>query len=119
MKTICINCPMGCPLDITEEDGKVVVRGYTCKRGLEYGISEYTAPVRTVTTLIRTADGGVVPVKTSAPVPKDRMFDVLQRARELVAPSDAEIGLVVDKDVLGLHSDIVVTGRPLPHAVNR
>ena len=106
MKTICINCPMGCPLDITEEDGKVVVRGYTCKRGLEYGISEYTAPVRTVTTLIRTADGGVVPVKTSAPVPKDRMFDVLQRARE-------------DKDVLGLHSDIVVTGRPLPHAVNR
>lgn len=115
MKTICINCPMGCPLEITEEDGKIVVRGYTCKRGLEYGVSEYTAPVRTVTTLVRTADGGVVPVKTSAPVPKGRMFDVLEHIRSLVLPADAEIGQVAEPDVLGLGADIVVTGRPVPH----
>ncbi len=115
MKTICINCPMGCPLDITEEEGKVVVRGYTCKRGLEYGVSEYTSSVRTVTTLMRTSDGGVVPVKTSRPVPKGRMFDVLERIRSLTAPADADIGFVAESDVLGLGSDIVVTGRPAPH----
>ena len=96
MKTICINCPMGCPLEITEEDGKITVRGYTCKRGLDYGVSEYTAPVRTVTTLMRTSDGGVVPVKTSRPVPND-------------------IGCVVEHDILALGADIVVTGRPAPH----
>lgn len=115
MKTICINCPMGCPLDITEEDGKIVVRGYTCKRGLEYGVSEYTAPVRTLTALMMSADGRVLPVKTSAPVPKDRMFDVLGRIRELTAPADPGIGYVVEKNMLGLGADIVVTGRPAPH----
>ena len=114
MKTICINCPMGCPLEITEEDGKIVVRGYTCKRGLEYGVSEYTSPVRTVTTLVRTTEG-VVPVKTSAPVPKGRMFDVLERMRTLTVPVGADIGYVAARDVLGLGADIVVTGRPAPH----
>ena len=29
MKTICINCPMGCPLEITEKDGKITVSGNT------------------------------------------------------------------------------------------
>ena len=115
MKTICINCPMGCSLEITEEDGKITVRGYTCKRGLDYGVSEYTAPVRTVTTLMRTSDGGVVPVKTSRPVPKNRMFDVLERIRTLIAPADADIGCVVEHDILALGADIVVTGRPAPH----
>lgn len=114
MNTICINCPMGCPLTITEEEGKIVVRGYTCKRGLEYGVSEYTAPVRTVTTLIRTTDGRVAPVKTSRPVPKDRMFDVLERMRDIIAPADCNIGDVVEHDTLGLGADIVVTGRPAP-----
>ena len=108
MKTICINCPMGCPLEINEEDGKIVVRGYTCKRGLEYGVSEYTSPVRTT-------EGGVVPVKTSAPVPKGRMFDVLERMRTLTVPVGADIGYVAERDVLGLGADIVVTGRPAPH----
>lgn len=115
MKTICINCPMGCPLEINEEGGKIVVRGYTCKRGLEYGVSEYTSPVRTVTTLVRTTEGGVVPVKTSAPVPKGRMFDVLERMRTLTVPVGADIGYVAERDVLGLGADIVVTGRPAPH----
>lgn len=114
MNTICINCPMGCPLEITEEDGKIVVRGYTCKRGLEYGVSEYTAPVRTVTTLVRTSDGRVVPVKTSVPVPKNRMFDVLERMRGIVVPADCEIGYIAEHDTLGLSADIVVTGRPAP-----
>ena len=115
MNTICINCPMGCPLDITEEGGKVVVRGYTCKRGLEYGVSEYTAPVRTVTTLVRTSEGGVLPVKTSSPVPKGRMFDVLDRIRTLVVPASSDIGYVAEHDILGLGADIVVTGRGVPH----
>lgn len=37
MKTICIMCPMGCPLDINKVDGKIVVTGNTCKRGEIYG----------------------------------------------------------------------------------
>lgn len=114
MKTICINCPMGCPLEITEKDGKITVSGNTCRRGLEYGIAEYTRPVRTVTTLIKRADGRVVSVKTSVPIPKDRMFDVLERMRTIVAPADCKIGDIAEHDTLGLGADIVITGVPAP-----
>lgn len=114
LNTICINCPMGCPLEIYEEEGKVVVKGYTCKRGLDYGVSEFTRPVRVVTTLVRTADGKVASVKTSAPVPKDKIFDVLERMRSIVMPADCKIGDVAEKNSLGLSADIVVTGVPAP-----
>ena len=34
---ICIGCPMGCPLNVTMQDGTVTaVEGNTCKRGDEY-----------------------------------------------------------------------------------
>ena len=40
LETICINCPMGCPLTIEEINGEVVVKGYTCLRGKKYGEQE-------------------------------------------------------------------------------
>ena len=51
---ICINCPMGCPLTVTQDDdGKITVTGNTCKRGEAYGITEMTAPKRVVTSIVR------------------------------------------------------------------
>jgi len=70
MKTICIMCPMGCPLDINKVDGKIVVTGNTCKRGEIYGTQEFTAPKRVVTSLVRLTSGGVVSVKTDGLVLK-------------------------------------------------
>ena len=50
---ICINCPMGCPLTVTLEDGEVVsVTGNTCPRGDAYGRKEVTNPRRIVTTTV-------------------------------------------------------------------
>lgn len=114
MKTICINCPMGCPLEITEENGEIKVKGNTCKRGLEYGISEYTRPVRTVTTLVRSSDGRPVSVKTSRPVPKERIFDVLEHIRSVTVPADCAVGDVAERDIMGLGADLIVTGKPAP-----
>lgn len=111
MKTICIMCPMGCDLDIEDVNGEVNVSGYTCKRGLNYGIEEYTRPSRSVTTLVKVAGGGVASVKTSATVPKEKLFDVVKVVAGLCAPSDVVIGDVLAENVLGLGVDIVVTGR--------
>ena len=62
-KLTCIVCPMGCQLKV-ELDGKrvVSVEGYTCKRGLAYAETEFTAPMRTLTTTAPVEGGGVVPV---------------------------------------------------------
>ncbi len=110
MNTICIMCPMGCPLHIEEVNGEVVVTGNTCKRGQIYGVEEFTHPKRAITTLVKTEDGGVVSVKTSNTVPKERIFDVVAEIGKLRAGKDAQIGDVLAKDVLGLGVDVIITG---------
>ncbi len=111
MNTICIMCPMGCPLTIEESDGNIVVTGNTCKRGEAYGKDEYSHPKRAVTSLVKMKDGGVASVKTSQSVPKERIFDVVRFIGSVTADSGVRIGDVIARDVLGLGVDIIVTGR--------
>ncbi len=106
----CIVCPKGCPLQVTLEDGIVtVVTGHTCPRGKQYAIDECTHPVRTVTTTVRASDGGVIPVKTASPIPKERMFELMTLINRTVAPLPVRIGDVVLRDPLGLGIDIIAT----------
>lgn len=111
MNTICIMCPMGCPLTIEEQNGEVVVAGNTCKRGAIYGKEEYTHPKRSITTLVKMASGGVASCKTTCTVPKERIFDVVNFVGTLTVSDDVKIGDVVAQNVLGLGADIVITGR--------
>lgn len=108
----CINCPMGCQLTVTLEDGAVVsVTGQTCKRGEVYAHTEVTAPVRTVTSTVR-INGGRVPmlsVKTAAPVPKSAVPAVLLALRPIVAQAPVHIGDVILPNAAGLGVDVVAT----------
>ena len=80
----CIVCPIGCSLEIEIEDGKVIdVKGNTCPRGKQYGISECTNPERMVTTTIRCENGMVLPVKTDRPIPKDKVFECMNIINEV------------------------------------
>lgn len=111
MNTICIKCPMGCPLTVEEKDGQISVIGNTCKRGAIYGAEEYTHPQRSVTTLVKIRNGGVASVKTSSTVPKEKIFDVVAYIGALVADENVRIGDKIANDVLGLGVDVVITGR--------
>lgn len=110
MKTICIMCPLGCPLEISEENGKITVVGNTCKRGEKYGVDEFSHPSRVLTTLVRISGGGIAAVKTSCAIPKEKLFDVAAAVEGLYAPCDVNVGDVVLKNPIGLDCDIVVTG---------
>ena len=111
MNTICIMCPLGCPLEIEKNGEEIVVKGNTCKRGERYGTVEFTAPKRAITTLVNLKSGGVASVKTSDSVPKERIFDVIKFIGTLTANDDVQIGDVVASDILGLGVDVVITGR--------
>ncbi len=40
---ICIGCPLGCPVTVSMEEGRVLsVTGNTCKRGDDYARKEVT-----------------------------------------------------------------------------
>ena len=75
----CINCPMGCQLDVEKlADGTLKVTGNACLRGETYAKQEVTAPVRMVTGLVR-VKGTKRPlcVKTKVAIPKGKIPDVL------------------------------------------
>lgn len=108
---VCVCCPQGCIIDVDVTDpASPAVSGNGCKRGVDYAIAETTRPVRTLTMAVPVR-GCLEPVsvKTSAPVPKDRMRDVAHEvsAMSLVAPIEA--GKVLIADVCGLGADIIAT----------
>ena len=110
---ICINCPLGCPLTVTLEDGVVTsVTGNTCKRGDVYARKEVTNPTRIVTSSVP-VDGSererMVSVKTATDVPKDKIFDVMEALAGVRMTAPVRIGDVVVANVCDTGVDIVAT----------
>ena len=70
----CINCPMGCRMEVTLEDGAVVsVKGNTCKRGDLYAHQECTQPLRMITAVARSGMAAAMPAQKS-PTPMRRLM---------------------------------------------
>ncbi len=113
---ICITCPMGCTLDVTHEGDTIVdIEGNTCKRGEDYAQEELTDPRRMVTTTVRVAGGlhPLMPVYTSAPIPKARIFDLLKAIREAEIQAPVRMGDVVLEDVVDTEVDVLAS-RDMP-----
>ena len=76
----CIECPMGCELEVQTLDAKVVsVEGNGCPRGKAYAQNEMVCPRRVLTTSIRATNGKMVSVKTDAPIKKRIRFALWKR----------------------------------------
>ena len=110
-KLTCIVCPKGCDLTVLfDGDGRIEnISGHTCKRGEEYARAECTAPVRTVTTTVRCEDGEVVSVKTSAPIPKKMIFEVMAEINAVIANNSVHIGDIIIENVCNTGVDVVAT----------
>ena len=104
----CIICPRGCRLQV---DDKMNVTGNFCPRGKAYAISELTNPVRTITSSVRVInrEDTLVSIKTSGPIPKDRIFDVMKEINKIGVNAPVHIGDIAKKDILGLGVDILIT----------
>ncbi len=106
----CIVCPLGCQITVELENGSVTrVSGNTCKRGERYAIEECTHPVRTVTSTVKSDKGSVIPVKTDAPIPKDRIFLCMQEIKEARVEAPIRRGDIVIAGVAGTSSNIIAT----------
>ena len=79
---ICIVCPACCEL---ETDG-VEVNGARCPKGEGFALQEMIMPLRVVTTTVRAETPGgtrMIPVKTTAPVPMARVFQIMKAVKAL------------------------------------
>lgn len=110
----CINCPMGCCLRVTVEQGKAIrVAGNTCPKGEAYGRSETEHPVRMITTTLPVINGtlAVVSCKTSHPVDKKQIFDVMRALQSVTVKAPIEIGDVLAANPAGCQADLIATVR--------
>lgn len=109
----CIVCPMGCSLEVTLEDGKVLsVKGNGCPRGEAYGKNECTHPTRVLTTTMAVTGGKkpVVSVKTAGAIPKELLFEAMTKVNGMSIPSPIQMGQVLIPDLCGTGIDLVATG---------
>ena len=108
----CIICPNGC--DITTEINEntiISLKGAKCKRGEEYVKQELMNPKRNITTSVLLVGGEIplVSVRLTAPIPKDKIFEVMEEIKHVQLQAPVFVGQVVIKNVLGLDSDVIVT----------
>ena len=110
---LCIGCPLGCRLEVDEdEDGVLVeVRGFSCKLGKKYAIQEHTDPRRVVTTTVAIEGGTLprLPVRSAGTVPKGLVGDVCAILRGVKVQAPVRMGDVVLDNVLGTGVNIVAT----------
>ena len=112
---VCVVCPNGCRLSVVTEiragTPHVSVVGALCKRGTEYARDECVAPKRAVTTSVFDA-GRRAPlsVKTAAPVPKEKIFDVLSAVHTVRVSPPVRIGDTILENVCETGVDVLATG---------
>ncbi|MHC1748847.1 MAG: DUF1667 domain-containing protein [Cellulosilyticaceae bacterium] len=111
MEMICINCPMGCIMNVTSKDGELAVSGNTCPKGKTYAEKESTNPTRIVTSSIFVEGGEmpVVSVKTEKDIPKGQIFKVLDVLKNVKAQAPIQIGDVIVENIAGTGVNIVAT----------
>ena len=105
---ICIVCPRGCHLKV---DDNMNVTGNTCPRGKVYALNEITNPTRMITSTvaIESTELKRLPVMTSNPIPKGKIFEVMAEINKVRIKAPVKINDVIIKNVLGLDSDIIAT----------
>jgi CxxC motif-containing protein len=112
----CIVCPVGCEMeariDDTDEGPFILeITGANCIRGREYIENELKNPMRIVTSSVRVTGGNmpVTSVRLTAPVPRNRMMDVIEELRHISLTAPLAIGQIVAQNILGLGSDVIIT----------
>lgn len=107
----CINCPVGCRMEVIHEGEKVLsVKGNTCKRGDAYARQECVAPLRMVTAVAPVADRDMpVSLKTRTPIPKKLISECMRAVMEKLFSAPIAAGDVLIENVCGSGVDVIAT----------
>jgi len=108
----CIVCPIGCKI-LVRTDGKRIENfdGSKCERGIDYAKNEALDPRRMLTTSVLVNGGKwpLVSVKSSQPIPKEKVFQVLKEIRKTKTKAPIKSGQKILKNVANTDINIVAT----------
>ena len=94
------------------ENGEVIeVRGYNCKKGIDYGVAEMTNPRRMVATTVKVKNGfhPLLPVYTERPVPKPLIPQILDEIRKVEVTAPVKMKSVIVENVLGTGVNVLAS----------
>ena len=109
---ICIGCPLGCLLSVECIEKTIQsIDGNRCKLGLDYAEKEIFNPERTLTSTVRVKNGHLplVSVRTSKPIPKNRIFDAMDLLAEIEVEAPIKIGHKIAENLFNTGVDTVAT----------
>lgn len=108
---ICIVCPMGCQMVVSGNGDSTgwTVSGNACARGEKYGIKELSDPTRVLTTTVKLKRGRCkrLPVRSDAPIPKDRILDCMKVLNSVEVEAPVRMGGIIVENILGTGANII------------
>lgn len=99
MKLTCVECPIGCEIEVGKNGDTLVVRGNSCQRGLIYAKNEIECPRRVLTTTVRAENGKMLAVKTDAPVKKVEMLKLMEKINQIEVKTPVTVGQIVFRNL--------------------
>lgn len=108
---VCIQCPQSCRLTVNMEEGRVVVAGNKCPRGIDYGQTELINPRRTLTSTVKTifSDIPLLPVRTREEIPLAAIFTAMKEINGIVVHERLAPGDVVLSNLAGTEVALIAT----------
>lgn len=111
---VCIVCPIGCNLYIEKDDsqlGGYKITGNRCNRGADYALNEMTNPTRVLTSTvkIRGLKDIMLPVKTDTAVPKEKMFEIMERLKSIEVEIPINREEIILKNVCGTKVNLIAS----------
>lgn len=106
----CTICPNGCEIEVNYSNREdAVVTGHRCKRGITYALDECFAPKRTFTSSVKISgtDRRVLPVRTTAPIPKELVMEAAEAVRAMALTVPVHCGEVLAENFLGTEVNLV------------
>jgi len=111
-KITCIVCPISCKIQFkTDGTHFELIDGNKCKKGVDYARHEALDPRRMLTSLVSVKNGKwpLVSVKSSKPVPKNKVFFILSEIRKTTVNAPVKSGQIIIKNVANTDIDILAT----------
>ena len=112
---VCIVCPNGCDVEIMMEEGQetkiLAIDGCTCDKGKEWVEQELTCPMRTIASGIPVEQGDfkLVSVRTDAPIPLGKIFEVMAVIKQKKIKAPVTIGDILIPSPAGADCNIIAT----------
>lgn len=110
-KLVCIECPLGCEMEIERDGDKIEVRGNRCARGEKYAVQEAIDPRRVLTTTVF-VEGGIhplLPVMSTGDIPKDMIGECVRELSKIRVKAPVNYGDVIARNVCNTGVDVMAS----------